>query len=108
MGEAQAVGDAADFLMLLAGEIARIGSGDPEFLARVSEITLGGRGDLQARLWDPPFTVHFRPGLPGQRLQDGLRVLADAVARFEGNEVVDLDLRYDDLFVVRMRQAEGN
>ena len=93
---------------LLAGEIARIGSEDPEFLARVSEITLGGRDDLQARLWDPPFTMHFRPGLPGQRIRDGLRVLRDAMAQFEGSEVVELDLRYDDQVVLRLNRAEGN
>jgi hypothetical protein len=93
---------------LLAGEISRIAAGDPDFLARVAEVTLGGGGDLQAQLWDPPFTLHFRPGLPSQRIRDGLRVLGDAMARFEGAEVVALDLRYEDQVVIRMNRVEGN
>ena len=92
---------------LLAREIHRITQGDPEFLARVSDITLDARGDLHARIWDPPVILHFTEGVPYRRIQAGLRVLDDASARFEGKRVTDLDLRYEDQVVVRLARAGG-
>jgi hypothetical protein len=92
---------------LLAEEIHRITQGDPEFLARVSDITLDSRGDLHARVWDPPVILHFRAGVPYRRVQAGLRVLEDASTRFEGKPITDLDLRYEDQVVVRLARAGG-
>jgi hypothetical protein len=92
---------------LLAEEIHRITLGDPEFLARVSDITLDSRGDLHARAWDPTIILHFRAGLPNQRIQAGLRVLEDASTRFDGKRVTDLDLRFEDQVVVRLARAGG-
>lgn len=102
---------------LVAGELARLARGDPEFVARLSEVTLDSRGDLQAEMWrrddqgevwDLPVTLRFRPNLPGRRVQEGLRVLGDAMVRFEGVVVADLDLRYEDQVVVRLDRARGN
>jgi len=102
---------------LVAGELARLARGDPEFVARLSEVTLDSRGDLQAEMWrrddqgeiwDLPVTLRFRPNLPGRRVQEGLRVLGDAMIRFEGAVVADLDLRYEDQVVVRLGRARGN
>ena len=102
---------------LLAGEIARMAQGDPDFLARVSELTLDPRGDLWAQFWrrdvqgdawDLPVTLRFRPSLPSRRVQEGLRVLNDAMTRFEGAVVADLDLRYEDQVVVRLNRTRGN
>lgn len=93
---------------LLAEEIHRITQGDPEFLARVSDITLDSRGDLHARVGDPNVILHFRPGLPYRRIHAGLRVLEDASTRFEGKQVTDLDLRYEDQVVVRLARAGGS
>ena len=93
---------------LVAGEIARMSQGDPEFLARISEVSLDPRGDLRAEIFDPPMTLLFRPHLPSRRIQEGLRVLGDALIRFEGAEIAKLDLRYEDQVVVRLSRAEGN
>lgn len=93
---------------LVAGEIARMAQGDPEFLARISEVALDPRGDLRAEVYDPPMTMLFRPNLPSRRIQEGLRVLGDALIRFEGAGIADLDLRYEDQVVVRLSRAEGN
>ena len=102
---------------LLAGEITRLGQGDPDFLARISELNLDPRGDLwvqfwrrdaQGEIWDLPVTLHFPPSLPNRRVREGLRVLNDAMTRFDGAVVADLDLRYEDQVVVRLKRAQGN
>lgn len=99
---------------LMAGEIARMAQQEPEFLSRVSEVTLHPRGDLRAQfwrrdptreIWDLPVNLLFRPQLPSRRIQEGLRVLKDALSRFGGAEIVDLDLRYEDQVVVRLNRA---
>jgi hypothetical protein len=95
-------------LRLLAGEISRLAKGDPEFYAKISDVILYPGGDLRARISDPPATLRFVPGLPSVRIQKGLRVLADAMGRFETGEGVDLDLRYEGQVVVRFSNAEGS
>ncbi len=99
---------------LMAGEIARISQQDPELLSRISEVTLHPRGDLWAQVWrrdtvrdvwDTPVNLLFRPDLPARRFQDGLRVLEDALVRFGGDRILDLDLRYEDQVVVRLNRA---
>lgn len=102
---------------LVAGEIARISRHDPEFLARISDVTLNARGDLRARIWrrdpvrevwDLPVSFLFHPDLPARRIQEGLRVLEDALTRFDGAGISALDLRYEDQVVVRLtRSKEG-
>mgnify|MGYP001817767898 CR=1 FL=1 len=95
-------------LRLVAGEISRLAQGDPEFHAKISDVTLFPGGDLGARISDPSVTLRFVPGLSTGRIQTGLRVLADALGRFDGGHVMDLDLRYEDQVVVRFSSAEGN
>lgn len=98
---------------LLAGEMAKLARTDPAFLARISDATLDRMGRMRARIWDRDrregsmVTVHFSPGLSSRRVQEGLRVLGDARARFEGARVVALDLRYDDQVVVRLDRSTG-
>ena len=43
----------AEGLRMLAGEIARLAHGEPEFHARVSDYALNPRGDVTARITDP-------------------------------------------------------
>ncbi len=95
-------------LRLLAGEISRLAKSDPEFHAKISDVALYPEGDLRARISDPPATIRFVPGLSVVRIQKGLRVLADAIGRFETRAGVDLDLRYEDQVVVRFSDAEGS
>ena len=89
-------------------QIARLAQGDPAFHAKISDVTLFPGGDLRARIPDPSVTLRFVPGLSSGRLHTGLRVLADALGRFEGGDVTDLDLRYEDQVVVRFSSARGN
>jgi cell division septal protein FtsQ len=102
---------------LLAEELARLAQGEPDLLARISEIALDPRGDLwvqfwrrdsQGEIWDLPVTLRFHPNLPSHRVQEGLRVLSDAMNRFDGAVVAGLDLRYEDQVVVRLNRAQGN
>lgn len=92
-------------LRILAGEIARLAQGDPEFHARISDYSLHPRGDVTARISDPPVRLHFRPGLQSGRIQAGLSVLRDAQDHLGEGEVTDLDLRFDDQVVVRFGRA---
>lgn len=95
-------------LRLLAGEISRLAEGDPEFHSSISDFLLGPRGDVRARISDPPITLRFFPGLSSGRIQAGLRVLSDARARFQEGAVTDLDLRFHDQVVVRFGTAGGS
>jgi hypothetical protein len=95
-------------LRLMAGEISRLAQGDPEFHANISDLALFPGGYLRARISDPPVTLRFAPGLSSGRIQTGLRVLADAMGRFQSRDVMDLDLRFEDQVVVRVSSAEGN
>jgi hypothetical protein len=95
-------------LRLLAGEISRLAQGDSEFHSRISDFALYPRGDVRARIWDPPVTLHFLPGLSSRQIQVGLRVLRDAQARFDERDVMELDLRFDDQVVVRFGRAGGS
>lgn len=93
---------------ILAGEIARLQVDDPEFLAHLSHLSLDSRGHLVACAGDPSVDIHFRPGMPTQRIQQGLRVLSDAQDRYAEKRVVEMDLRYGDQVVVRLGRKEGN
>jgi cell division septal protein FtsQ len=93
---------------ILANEIARLQAEDPEFLAHLSHLSLDSRGHLIACAGDPSVDFHFRPGLPIQRINQGLRVLGDAQERYAENRVEELDLRYGDQVVVRLGRKEGN
>jgi hypothetical protein len=95
-------------IRLLAGEIQRLVRGDPELAARISDFILSPGGDVRARVTDPPVTLLFRPGLPSGRIQTGLRVLAHAVDRYGEEEVMNLDFRFENQFVVRLEGARGN
>jgi hypothetical protein len=93
---------------LVAGEIAEMSQGDPEFLSRISGVALDSRGELRAEIFDPPTTLLFRPNLPRRRFQEGFLVLGDALDRFEGAGIAELDLRFEDQVVVRLSRTKGN
>ena len=93
---------------LLAGEISRLAQGDPDLHSRISDFALYPRGDMKARISDPQITLHFRPGLPKQRIQTGLQVLLDVQAWYEEGDVVELDLRFEDQVVVRFGSGGGS
>jgi cell division protein FtsQ len=93
---------------LLASEISRIRAADPDLASQISDLNLEEGGDLRARFLKPSVVFRFRPGMADRRIQDGLRVLADATARFEDDAVANLDLRYEDQVVVRLDPRGGN
>jgi len=108
-GRRQGVIPSAAERRLVAGEIARMSEGDPDFLSKISEVVLDPRGDLRAEIFDPALlSLRFRPNLSSRRIHEGLRVLEDAQIRFEGSGIAALDLRYEDQVVVRLNRTKGN
>lgn len=93
---------------LLVREISRLAEADPELASRLSEIVLEERGDLRAHVWEPEMDLLLTPGTPAQRIQEGLDVLGDALARFQDRRVSILDLRFEDQVVVRLRPSAGS
>jgi cell division protein FtsQ len=102
---------------LVARELARLAQADPDLLSRISEVTLDTRGDLWAQfwrrdaegeVWDLPVTLRFHPNLPTRRVQEGMEAMGDAMTRFGGAVVSDLDLRFEDQVVVRLQRTRGN
>lgn len=89
-------------LRSVAAEMARLDEVEPRFLASLSEVAVGGRGELVARLVDPRVEVRFRPPLDGRRLREGLRALRDAAGRRAEANPRSVDLRYEDQVVVRL------
>jgi hypothetical protein len=87
----------------LAAEAARLTRIDPEFMARTSELAVDERGDLIANWGEPPVTFRFRPAVTARRLQEGMTVLLDAVARTGGLLPRTIDLRFADQVVVQVR-----
>lgn len=86
----------------VAREIGRLEEIDPRFVASISDVELGARNHLIARLTDSGVELHFRPPLTSHRLREGLRALSDAAGRGGGVEPRSVDLRYDDQVVVRL------
>jgi hypothetical protein len=83
----------------LAREAVHLASVDPEFAGRISEIGLGERGDLIARLTDRGVTFRFHAGVLARRLEEGRMALAHQ--RVEEGAAVEVDLRFADQIVVR-------
>jgi hypothetical protein len=94
-------------LRLLAGEIQRLAQGDPELHSSISDFALNPRGDVRARISDSPVNLLFRPGLRSEQIRDGLRVLDDARGKFEEQDVLDVDLRFENQVVVRSGRSGG-
>jgi hypothetical protein len=95
-------------LRILASEIQRLAMGDPELASTLSDIALNPRGDVTARLSDPPVNLQFRPGIRNGRIRTGLRVLEMAREQVQIGQAVDLDLRYAGQVVVRFPGTVGN
>jgi cell division protein FtsQ len=96
-------GSADAGLGTLAAEAARLQRIDPEFMARTSELAVDERGDLIARWGEPPVAFRFRPAVTARRLEEGMTVLLDAVARTGGLMPRTIDLRFADQVVVQAR-----
>ncbi len=87
---------------IMARAVAQIREVDGEFYQLVSDVALEAGGDLAVRAWAPPVTLLLRPSTPPYRVEEGLRVLRDALARFGGEGVAEVDLRFEDQVVVRL------
>lgn len=92
----------------LASEVARLEQMDPGFVAKISTISLSPRGDLRVEIWEPPLTIFLRPGISADRLDEAMRVLADAKERFPDSDPWALDLRFEDQVVVRLQGKRGS
>lgn len=91
----------------VAGEMGRLAEVDPRFLASVSEVEVGRREGLVAKLMDPSVQVRFRPPLASGRLQEGLQALSDAMRRNGGSVPRSVDLRFEDQVVVRFGTSKN-
>jgi len=88
-------------LRTLVGEVARIAALEPVLAASISEASLDAWGDAVVHLVEPRTALHFRPPLTADRLEEGYRVLADALQRRPGQTPAIIDLRFADQVVVR-------
>jgi len=96
-------------LRILAAEVNRLAAVDPTFLAAVSEMVIDDWGDataVVATLVSGDLLLRFRPPLSHQRLRDGLnKVLQYHIQRRPDQVPEILDLRFEDLFVIRYHEA---
>ncbi len=90
----------------MALETARLQEIDPEFMARVSELSLDSEGAVIARVSDPRLDVRFTPPITPARLRQGLEALADALDR-AGFDPRSVDLRFAEQVVVRSGSIES-
>lgn len=86
---------------MLAAELHRVGTMDPDLLASVSDVAVNAWGDVLVRLGDPRLTLFYRAPLTPKRLREGLLVLADAMERYPERRPSGVDLRFEDQVVVR-------
>ncbi len=94
-------------LRKLSKELVHLGELDPALLASVSEIALDSWGDVLLHLDQPRSALRYRAPLIPARLNDGLRVLEDALDREPGRELVSVDLRFPDQVVVRFADSRS-
>lgn len=85
----------------LAAETARLGRIDPEFAARISELSADEQGGLIARWGEPAVAFRFRPRVPARRLREGVLALEDAMRTLDGTSPQSIDLRFAEQVVVR-------
>lgn len=88
----------------LAEETARLDAVDPRFMSRVSKLTLGPDQQVVARLGQPDVEVLFRAPVPPSRIRQAMDALDDAMARFPGEAVHAVDLRFQEQVVVRFER----
>ena len=88
-------------LRILAGEISRLGTMEPDVAASLSDVAMDRWGDVILRLSDPSVEIRYRPPLSPARLREGLQVLGDALDRAPDRRPRAVDLRFEDQVVVR-------
>ena len=89
----------------LTSELARLGEFDPAVLASVSEVALDSWGDILLHFSEPRVTLRYRAPLIPVRLNEGLRVLTDALERQPDRKLVSVDLRFADQVVVKFSDS---
>jgi cell division septal protein FtsQ len=94
-------GEAGASRAALAAETDHLQRVDPEFSARISELTRDDRGDWIARWGEPAVSFRFRSSVTARRLREGVLVLADATAEGDGSPPAAVDLRFAEQVVVR-------
>lgn len=90
-----------DQLRILAGEVSRLGTLEPDVAASLSDAALDPWGDVILSLSDPSVEIRYRPPLSPARLREGLQALGDALDRSPDRRLHAVDLRFEDQVVVR-------
>ena len=85
---------------LLAREVARMADVAPELFAVLSEARIDDE-QVVLLLGDSALRVRYHPPITEERLRDALIAMSDAVARFPGDVLREVDLRFADQVVVR-------
>lgn len=85
----------------LTSELSRLAELDPALHASVSEVGLDSWGHVLLHFDQPRVTLRYRAPLVPGRLNEGLRVLTDALEREPDKRLVSVDLRFADQVVVR-------
>ncbi len=95
----------AEQLRGLADAVDRLAAMDPALARAVSEVAYDPRGDVLIRLADPEVDLRTRSPLGLQRIEEGLRVLSDAMSRRPDELPTAVDLRFADQVVVAYRRG---
>ena len=93
-------------ISVLAGEMARVAEMAPDVFAVISEAR-HERDFVMLRLGESGIRLRYRPPISERRLRDGVVAMNDAIARFEGQKLREVDLRYEDQVVVRVAGARS-
>lgn len=88
-------------LRVLTREAARLNDVDPEFLRRVSELSMDPKGDLVATVGSEELVFRFSAWVSAERLQQGWDALADGMARRPEVRAGVVDLRFAGQVVLR-------
>ncbi len=91
-------------MRILARDMGHLLDVAPEVFAVVSEARMGD-GEAALLLGDEGLKVRYLPPISERRVREAVIALNDAHERFPGRVTHEIDVRYEDLVVVRTRPA---
>jgi cell division septal protein FtsQ len=93
---------------ILAEETGRLARANPQFMAQVSQLTLGDDREVVAMLSDLAVEIRFRAPLAPRRLIHAESALRDALVRFPDRMPREVDLRFEEQVVLRFHSPRTN
>ena len=89
-------------LRILAHDVGHMAEMAPEVFAVISEAQVGDR-EIALLLGDSGIRIRYMPPITEARLREGIVALNDAVERLGEGKPREIDLRFEDQVVVRVR-----